>query len=150
MSFRELQAELWNLGRETKKLQSQHKPKKTYAQVHVTAESGTNVKTDRTKHTSELSELNEMVKKLAHSQEEQLVKLSQLELGRHAWPLTASFSERLPRLHRCCVTKGTTLASSHSSRSRSLWQLYPGICALGSVPGIYKGLDISSLRDTLL
>lgn len=38
LSFRELQAELRNLAKETKKFQSQHKPKKVYARVHVTSE----------------------------------------------------------------------------------------------------------------
>ena len=37
-SFRELQDELRNLAKETKKFQSQHKAEKTYAQVHVTPE----------------------------------------------------------------------------------------------------------------
>lgn len=110
LGFRELQAELRNLSRENKKLQS-HKPKKTYTQVHVTAESGPNVKADRPKHNSELSELTEMVKKLAHSQEEQLAKLAQLE-SRIATPAPAvpmgpqqfsgnSSSGRNVTCHRC-------------------------------------------------
>ncbi|KAI9514567.1 hypothetical protein NQZ68_032208 [Dissostichus eleginoides] len=37
-SFRELQAELRNLAKESKRFQSQNKAKKTYAQVHVTTE----------------------------------------------------------------------------------------------------------------
>lgn len=80
LSFRELQAELRNLARETKKFQMQSKAKKTYAQVHVTAGGSGNTKTDRPKHTSEISELTEMVKKLALIQEEQMSKLSQLEM----------------------------------------------------------------------
>ncbi len=86
LSFRELQAELRNLARETKKFQTQSKAKKTYAQVHVTSGGGGNTKMDRPKHTSEMSELTEMVKKLALIQEEQMAKLSQLEM-RMASPL---------------------------------------------------------------
>ncbi|XP_063760148.1 uncharacterized protein LOC134878197 [Eleginops maclovinus] len=78
-SFRELQVELRNLARETKKFQSQHKSKKTYAQVHVASESSALVKTERTKHASELSELTEMVRKLTLSQQEHMAKLSHLE-----------------------------------------------------------------------
>lgn len=80
LSFRELQAELRSLTRETKKFQTRSTAKKTYAQVHVTSGGGGNTKIDRPKPTSELSELTEMVKKLALAQEEQLAKLSQLEL----------------------------------------------------------------------
>lgn len=86
LSFRELQAELRNLARETKKFQTQSKAKKTYAQVHVTSGGGGNTQMDRPKHTSEMSELTEMVKKLALIQEEQMAKLSQLEM-RMASPL---------------------------------------------------------------
>ena len=90
LSFRELQAELRNLARENKKFQPQNKVKKTYAQVHVTSEGGGNVKTERAKHTSELSELTEMVKRLALNQEEQMAKLSHLELRITAPPLISS------------------------------------------------------------
>lgn len=79
LSFRELQAELRNLAREAKKFQSQQKPKKTYAQVHVTSACDANVKAEKTKHASELSELTEMVKKLALNQQEHMAKLSHLE-----------------------------------------------------------------------
>jgi len=41
-----------------------------YSQVHVTSGGGGNTKIDRSKHTFELSELTEMVKKLALIQEE--------------------------------------------------------------------------------
>lgn len=78
-SFRELQAELRNLARETMKCRPQTKSNKTYAQVHVaTGGAGPN-KVDRSKHPSELAELTEMVKKLALAQEEQMNKMAQLE-----------------------------------------------------------------------
>ena len=80
LSFRELQNELRNLAKETKKFQPQHKTKKAYSQVHDAAqEHDTNVKKDTTKQTSEMSELREMVKKLALSQEQQMAMLSHLE-----------------------------------------------------------------------
>ncbi len=69
LSFRELQAELRNIARETKKFQTQSKAKKTYSQVHVTSGGGGNTKMDRPKHTSEMSELTETVKKLDLIQE---------------------------------------------------------------------------------
>lgn len=80
LSFRELQTELRNLARETKKFQSQNRAKKTITQVHVTSEESGNVKSEKTNHHSELSELTEMVKRLARSQEEHMAKLSHLEL----------------------------------------------------------------------
>lgn len=92
LSFRELQAELRSLTRETKKFQTRNTAKKTYAQVHVTPGRGGDTKLDqnnRSKQTSELSELTEMVKKLALIQEEQMAKLSQLEL-RITSPLLSS------------------------------------------------------------
>lgn len=81
LSFRELQTELRNLARESKKFQSQNKARKTVTQVHVMPEGGGNVKSEKTNHTSELSELTEMVKRLARNQEEQMAKLSHLELS---------------------------------------------------------------------
>lgn len=87
LSFRELQDELRNLAKETRKFQS-HKPKKTYAQVQVASESTLNVKAEKAKHTSEWSELTEMVKKLALCQEEQMAKLNHLE-SRIAAPFSA-------------------------------------------------------------
>ncbi|XP_051803050.1 uncharacterized protein LOC110947665 isoform X1 [Acanthochromis polyacanthus] len=79
LSFRELQAELRNLARETKKFQSQQKAKKTYAQVHVTSEYGGNERAEKSRYATEISELTEIVKKLALNQEEQMAKLSHLE-----------------------------------------------------------------------
>lgn len=79
LSFRELQQELRDLAKETNKFQPQHKTKKAYAQVHGTPECGTNGKTEITKQNSELSELREIVKKLALSQEQQMAMLSHLE-----------------------------------------------------------------------
>ncbi len=84
LSFRELQAELRNLARETKKCQSQPKAKKTYAQAQFTAasvnQSGENSRTDKAnKLNSDLSELTAMVKKLMSSQEDQINRLIQLE-----------------------------------------------------------------------
>lgn len=77
LGFRELQAELRNLARETKKFQQ--KAKKTYAQVHVTSEYGGSERAEKSRYASEISELTEIVKKLALNQEEQMAKLSRLE-----------------------------------------------------------------------
>lgn len=79
LNFRELQEELRNLAKETKKFQSLNKPRKTYAQVQVTPENRVNVKTEGSRPTAEWSELTELVKKLALRQEEQMNKLSHLE-----------------------------------------------------------------------
>lgn len=89
LSFRELQAELRSLTRETRKFQTWSTAKKMYAQVHVTSGGGGNTQIDRSKHTSEISELTEMVKKLALIQEEQMAKLSQLELRMTSPPLSS-------------------------------------------------------------
>lgn len=79
-SFHEEQEELRNLTRDRKKrYQPQHKVKKPYAQVHVTAEGGASLKTERTRQPSELSALTEIVKKLALDQQKQMAKLSWLE-----------------------------------------------------------------------
>lgn len=80
LSFRELQEELRNLAKETRKLQSQNKPKKTYSQVQVTSE----CRTEKTKHTLER-------KKLALCQEEQMAKLMHLESG-----IASPFATSLP------------------------------------------------------
>lgn len=88
LSFRELQDELRNLARENKKFQSSNKSKKTYAQVQVASEGTLNVKAEKAKHTSEWSELTELVKKLALCQEEQMAKLTHLE-SRIAAPSSA-------------------------------------------------------------
>ncbi|KAF7645580.1 hypothetical protein LDENG_00201740 [Lucifuga dentata] len=77
LSFRELQTELRDLARESKRFQTPHKENKMYAQVHVAEEN--NEKGEREKQKVEMSELTKMVKRLAHNQEEQMSKLSQLE-----------------------------------------------------------------------
>lgn len=77
LSFRELQSELRNLARESKEFQPQNRTKKALTQVHVMSEESENVKMNQC---SQLSELTEMVKRLARNQEEQMVKLSHLEL----------------------------------------------------------------------
>ncbi len=84
LSFRELQAELRDLARETKKFQSQPKAKKTYAQAQFTSasfnQSGENSRADKAnKLNSDMSELTAMVKKLMSSQEDQSNRLIQLE-----------------------------------------------------------------------
>ena len=79
LSFRELQAELRNLTKETKKFPSLNKSQRTYMQVQVAPNCSSNVNTEKTKHTSEWSELTELVKKLALCQEEQMAKLTHLE-----------------------------------------------------------------------
>ncbi|KAE8277777.1 hypothetical protein D5F01_LYC24204 [Larimichthys crocea] len=55
LSFRELQDELRNLAKETKKFQSSNKSKKTYAQVKVASECTLNAKAEKGEHTSECS-----------------------------------------------------------------------------------------------
>lgn len=100
LSFRELQAELRNLARETKKFHPQHKPKKPFSQVHVAVggqQGGAKVKADTVKPSSELSELTEIVKKLALSQEEQVKRLTQLE-SRIAPLQTSAPTRTLPAL----------------------------------------------------
>ena len=87
LSFRELQAELRHLAREVRKCQPLNKAKKTFTQVHIASEEGGNVKRGGIKPVSELSELTEMVKKLALRQEEQMAKLSHLELRIASPPL---------------------------------------------------------------
>lgn len=86
LSFRELQDELRNLTKESKKFQSSNKSKKTYAQVQVASDC--TVKAETARHTAEWSELTELVKKLALCQEEQMAKLTHLE-SRIAAPLSA-------------------------------------------------------------
>lgn len=88
LSFRELQAELRNLTKETKKFQSLNKPKRTYTQVQVAPDGNSNVRTEKGKHASEWSELTALVKKLALCQEEQMAKLTHLE-SRIAAPSSA-------------------------------------------------------------
>lgn len=78
LSFWELQADLRNLAKEARKFQSLSKPKKTFAQVQVTWEYR-NMKTEGARHTSDWSELTELVKKLALCQEEQVARLTHLE-----------------------------------------------------------------------
>ncbi len=87
LNFRDLQDELRNLAKETKKFQS--KSKKTYAQVQVASECNSDVKPEKVKHT-EWSELTELVKKLALCQEEQMAKLTHLE-SKIAAPFSAPF-----------------------------------------------------------
>ena len=79
LSFWELQDELRNLAKENKKFHSLTKPKRSYVQVQVAPEYNSNMKTEKVKHTSEWSELTELVKKLALCQEEQMTKLTHLE-----------------------------------------------------------------------
>lgn len=95
LSFRELQDELRNLAKETKKFQSSNKCKKTYAQVQVASECNLNVKTEKAKQASEWSELTELVKKLALCQEEQMAKLTHLEARIPAY-LPAPFPAPVP------------------------------------------------------
>lgn len=80
-SFRELQAELRSLAREGRRFQTSTKSKKTVSQVHVQrTEPSQKPKPEiANKQKSDLSELTELVKKLALSQEAQLQRLSDLE-----------------------------------------------------------------------
>lgn len=88
LSFRELQAELRHLAREVRKCQPLNKAKRqTFTQVHIASEDSGNVKRGGIKPVSELSELTEMVKKLALRQEEHMAKLSHLELRIASPPL---------------------------------------------------------------
>lgn len=96
-SFHEVQEELRNLTRDRKKrYQPQHKVKKPYAQVHVTAEGGASLKTERTRQPSELSELTEIVKKLALDQQKQMAKLSWLESRMTVTPSVPSTVQSTP------------------------------------------------------
>lgn len=84
LSFRELQAELRNLARETRRTQTQPKSKKTYAQALFATSNGTKnderMRTEKeNKQNTELSELTALVKKLLSSQENQVHRLTQLE-----------------------------------------------------------------------
>lgn len=87
LSFRELQDELRHLAKETRRFQPQNKSKKTYSQVQVTSE----CRSEKAKHTSEWSELTQLVKKLAPCQEEQMAKLTHLE-SRIASPFATPLS----------------------------------------------------------
>lgn len=104
LSFRELQDELRNLAKETKKFQPCNRQKKTYAQVQVTSE----CKTEKAKQTSEWSELTQLVKKLALGQEEQMAKLAHLE-SRIAAPSSASFPSPRVRPHPGPATQASTV-----------------------------------------
>lgn len=79
LSFKELQAELRDLAREGNRFQQQHKQRKSYTQVHTSEEQICDTKRGKNKQSSELSELTEIVKKLALTQEEQMTKLAGLE-----------------------------------------------------------------------
>lgn len=79
LSFRELQAELRDMTKETKKFQSLHKSKQDHTQIQTAPGSSSTVKMEKTNHASELSELTEQVKKLALCQVEQMAKLTSLE-----------------------------------------------------------------------
>ncbi|XP_078786930.1 uncharacterized protein LOC144983691 [Oryzias latipes] len=104
LSFRELQVELRDLARESKKFHSQPKSKKPGAQVQFAAEYSTNVKAERAKPSSELSALTELVQKLAINQEEHMAKLSRLEariavppLSLPSWPQSPPAPSPRPR-----------------------------------------------------
>ncbi|RXN19290.1 transient receptor potential cation channel subfamily V member 5-like protein [Labeo rohita] len=84
LSIRELQAELHNLARESRKFQTQPKAKKAYAQAQFTTasgnQSGENPRTEKAnRQNSELTELTGLVKKLVSSQEDQIDRLTQVE-----------------------------------------------------------------------
>lgn len=82
LSFRDLQVELRNLARETKRFNPQHKQKKAFSQVQTAGNkprSGSSDRTDAGKHNSEISELAALVKGIAMNQEEQCKRLAQLE-----------------------------------------------------------------------
>ncbi len=81
LNFRDLQDELRNLAKETKKFQS--KSKKTYAQVQVASECNSDVKPEKVKHT-EWSELTELVPPCC--KEHLCVKVSEI------WPVTITIS----------------------------------------------------------
>ena len=83
--------------REGNKFQPLNKAKKTFTQVHVTSEDGGNERRERNKPASELSELTEMVKKLAFNQEEQMTKLSTLELRIASPPLASPPTAQSPQ-----------------------------------------------------
>lgn len=79
LNVRELQAELCDLAREGKRFQSQNKQRKPYAHVQVASEQSVGTSREKAKHALDLSELTEMLRKLAVNQEEQIVKFAHLE-----------------------------------------------------------------------
>lgn len=94
LSFRELQSELRNLARDTRKFQTQPRAKKTYTQAQFTTTSGNlsdeKLRTEKGKRqNTDLNELSVMVKKLVSSQEDQINRLTQLEarIGATRWPV---------------------------------------------------------------
>lgn len=93
LCFRELQTELRNLARETRKFQTQPRAKKTYAQAQFTTTSGNQTdekpRTEKgNRQNTDLTELTAMVKKLVSSQEDQINRLTQLEARVGASPRT--------------------------------------------------------------
>lgn len=93
LGFRELQAELRNLARETRKFQTQPRAKKTFTQAQFTTTSGNQTdekpRTEKgNRQNSDLTELTAMVKKLVSSQEDQMNRLTQLEARVGASPCT--------------------------------------------------------------
>lgn len=105
LSFRELQTELRNMARETNKFQPHNKIKKTFTQVQMASEISA-VRVEGKQYTSELSELTEIVRKLALNQEEQMAKLSKLEssIKSSKLPPNTSFSSAHPSSHSSGVT----------------------------------------------
>ena len=82
LGFRELQVELRNLARETKRFNVNNRQKKTFSQVQVAGDkqqSGRSGQAEAGKHDSELSELTALVRNIALNQEEQSKKLAHLE-----------------------------------------------------------------------
>lgn len=107
LSFRELQAELRNLARESKKFQTHPKAKKTNAQAQLTTASGNqrgeNPRTEKVNgQNSELTELAALVRKLVSSQEDQIHRLTRLEARVGTPPQTV-----LPRAQRPQGSGGT-------------------------------------------
>lgn len=94
LGFRELQVELRNLARETRRFNPQHKQKKAFSQVQVAGskqQSGPSDRVDAGKHNSGLSELTALVKDIAINQEEQSKRLAQLESRFNPFPAPSPF-----------------------------------------------------------
>lgn len=79
LSFKELQAELRNLSRENKKFLMQHKAKKVHTQVQVAPQTGSLMRSEGARRHSELTEMNEMIRQLTVTQQEQMTRLARLE-----------------------------------------------------------------------
>lgn len=117
LSFRDLQVELRNLARETKRFNPQLKQKKAFSQVQITGskqQSGPCDRADVASHNSGLSELTALMKNIALNQEEQSKRLAQLESRLNPTPALTPFR---PRPGTGNVSGGATVVCYRCGRS---------------------------------